>query len=364
MSGWEQQSSVPGSEVCMKSVIKTTKMAISLFLCLFLFLGGACGKKGPPVPWSTVVPKRIMDLEAKSREERLLLEWTLPKENTDKSLLTDLAKFKILRSEGSLIGDTCNGCGEKIEVIYEGNLNSGDRGKRMSIFFEDLIPRKVYVYQVITVNQRGYPSSPSNPVTVYWDYFPQIPKLIKAEGGDKRVDLLWEPVFGATGYNIYRKEEGGEFLTLPLNREPIPLNQYTDFTVENGKRYFYSIRAVRRVVKTDIEGKGILSPLVVPTDLIPPSPPSQLVAIPLKKGIELSWRRNLEPDLLGYHVYRRRVGEETFKRLTETPLKKEIYLDTEVEIGQDYEYAVTALDNSPQRNESLRSEEIRVKYIY
>jgi fibronectin type 3 domain-containing protein len=88
------------------------------------------------------------------------------------------------------------------------------------------------------------------------------------------------------------------------------------------------------------------------------------VAIPLKNGIELNWRKNREADLLGYHVYRRKHGEREFKRLTENPLVKEIYLDTQVELGQDYEYAVTAVDNSVRKNESPRSEEVRVKYIY
>jgi len=88
------------------------------------------------------------------------------------------------------------------------------------------------------------------------------------------------------------------------------------------------------------------------------------VAIPLKNGIELNWRKNQEADLLGYHVYRKRSGERDFVRLTENTLTKETYLDTQVELGQDYEYVVTAVDNSARKNESPRSEEVRVKYIY
>jgi fibronectin type 3 domain-containing protein len=88
------------------------------------------------------------------------------------------------------------------------------------------------------------------------------------------------------------------------------------------------------------------------------------VAIPLKGGIELNWRRNQEPDLLGYYVYRRKPGEKEFKRLNKGPLEKETYIDIDAELGQDYEYAVTAVDNSARRNESPLSEEVRVKYIY
>ncbi|MFB3885654.1 MAG: fibronectin type III domain-containing protein [Thermodesulfobacteriota bacterium] len=345
---------------------KITPFSLILLIMLTLFTGG-CGVKGPPVPWETIVPKRIVDLEAIPREERLLLEWTSPKENTDKSPLVDLAKFQVLRSEGTLIAGECRGCGEKPRVIHEMKIDGKEeaRGKKISVLFQDLEARKVYVYQVVSVNRRGYPSSPSNPVTVYWDYPPQPPRMVGGERGDKRGDLHWEPVEGATGYNVYRKTEGEEAFPLnPLNRDPLKVTEYADLGVENEKKYIYSVRAVRRVVKTDVEGKGSLGVPVTPTDLIPPNAPTGLIAIPLKNGIELSWRRNREPDLLGYYVYRRKPGEKEFKKLNETPLEKEAYLDTQVELEQDYEYALTAVDHSPHRNESPLSEEVRVKYIY
>jgi len=340
---------------------------IVILLMALLVLIGACGKKAPPVPWESIVPKRIVDLAAVPREGRLLLEWTSPKENTDKSMLTDLEKFQVLRSEGVLIGEECRGCGEKPKVIYEMKLESKaeEKAKKITVFFEDLEPGKGYVYQVISINRRGHPSSPSNPVWVYWDLPPHLPMKVSGEQGDKRVDLSWEPVEGATGYNIYRR--GGEeesFPLGPLNGEPLSVTQYADLKVENEKKYVYSVRAVRRVVKTDVEGKGSQEVSVIPTDLIPPGPPEGLVAIPLKNGIELNWRRNTEADLLGYHVYRRKQEEKEFKKLTEDPLTKETYLDTEVELGQDYEYAVTAVDNSIRKNESARSEETRVKYLF
>ena len=339
---------------------------ILMLLGLILLAAIACGKKAPPVPWESIIPKRIVDMTATPREGRLLLEWTSPKENTDKSVLVDLEKFLVLRSEGILIADECRGCGEKPKVIYEMKVDGrGDeKGKKITIFFEDLEPRKVFVYQVVSVNRRGHPSSPSNPVSVYWDFPPREPTKVLGEQGDKRVDLSWEPVEGATGYNIYRRGKEEPFPLRPLNREPLTVTQYADLNVENEKEYIYSIRAVRRVVKTDMEGRGSQEISVTPTDLIPPGSPVGLVAIPFKNGMELNWRKNREADLLGYHVYRRKHGEREFKRLTENPLVKEIYLDTQVELGQDYEYAVTAVDQSVRKNESPRSEEVRVKDIY
>jgi len=338
-----------------------------LLLWVMLICAGGCAKKTPPVPLMSIVPMRIVDLAATPREDRLLLEWTTPKANTDKSPLTDLVEFKILRSEGILIGDECKGCGEKPKVVHEMKLAKENvvPGKKMAIFFEDQEPRKVYVYEVVSINHRGDPGAPSNPVTVYWDLPPQAPEVVTTERGDKRVEVSWNPAEGATGYNVYRRtEEEKEFPLGPLNREPLTVTRYTDLNVQNDIKYTYSVRSVKRVVKTDVEGKGSPGIPATPIKLTPPSVPAELMGIPLKEGIELTWRKSPEPDLLGYYVYRRRPGEEGFKRLNESPVAKETYLDTDVVLEQEYEYAVTSVDNSPRRNESSRSEEVRVKYLY
>jgi len=341
------------------------KNAILVALLMIVTLG--CGIKRPPVPMSTVVPKRILDLGAVSREESVILTWTVPKENADKTVLTDLAEFKLLKTEGTLVGGECRGCGGEPKVFYEMKMEGKEdlRGKRISATLDELDAGKVYVFTVVSVNKRGYLSPPSNPVQVFWDYPPHRPSAVSAERGDKRVDLSWQPVAGASGYNIYRKGEGEEaFGTKPLNRDPINATLYTDLNVENEKKFVYSIRAVRKVGKTEIEGKGSLEIPVTPTDLIPPRAPVDLVAVPLKTGIELNWRKNEEPDLLGYTVFKRLPGETEFKRLNEDPVTKETYLDTDVNLGQDYEYAVSAVDNSPHRNTSPLSEEVRIKYLY
>ena len=343
------------------------KKSLFLYAMVFAMVAVGCAKKGPPVAWETIVPTRIVDLQATPRDGRLLLAWKTPKANTDKSPLTNLASFQILRSEGTLVGDECKGCGEKAKIIYEMKVAPEDfaPGKKISIYFEDQQPRRAYVYEVVSVNRRGDPSAPSNPVTVYWDHPPRAPTIVRVERGDKRVDLSWEPIEDATGYNVYRRTEGEEEFPLnPLNREPLRKDRYTDLGVHNDIKYFYSVRAVRRVAKTDVEGKGSPALSVTPIKLTPPSAPVELVGIPLKEGIELNWRKNPEPDILGYNAYRRELREKEFNRLNENPLPREMYLDTKVELGQDYEYAVTAVDNSARRNESPRSEEVRVKYLY
>ena len=341
-------------------------ITIVLLLGFILLLASGCGIKADPVPWETIVPKRIVDLRAVAREGRIVLEWTAPKENTDKSVLTDLVEFQVLRSEGDLVGEECTGCGGKPTVVNQMKLEGYDdpRGKKMSMVMEDLQPRKVYSFQVVSINRRGHLSAPSNPSQVYWDDPPQRPQGIKGEPSDKRVVLSWESVEGATGYNVYRMEGDKQFPISPVNRQPLTTTEYTDLTVQNEKTYLYSVRAVKRVVKTDVEGTGSTEIAVTPTDLIPPSPPEGVMAISLKEGMELQWLRNREPDLFGYYVYRRKLGEGEFSRLTSDPVDKTVFLDKDVTPGQEYDYAVSAVDKSPRKNESPRSEEVRVKYIY
>src|SRR4030042_3338846 len=135
------------------------------------------------------------------------------------------------------------------------NGKGEEKGKKLSIFIEDHEPGKVYMYQIVSVNRRGHPASPSNPVWVYWDTPLNSPKTVKEEQGDKRVDLSWEPVEGASGYNVYRRGEDESFSSRPLNRELLPETKFIDLSVENDKKYIYSVRTLRRVVKTDVEGK-------------------------------------------------------------------------------------------------------------
>ena len=341
------------------------RVARAIVLLGFLSMSvGGCAIKAPPVSKDTILPKRIVDLQATPREGRLFLQWTAPKENTDRTPLTDLEDFRIQRSEGVLIADECRGCGGTPKVIYEMKADPETRGKKVSLIVEDQEPRKVYVYDVVSVNQKDHAGAPSNPVTVYWDYPPSPPGRVRAERGDRRVSLSWDPVAGATGYDVYRRGEEDTFSLNPLNRPPLADTKYTDLNVENEKRYVYSVRAVKRVAKTDVEGKGSLGIPVTPMKLTPPAVPSGLAAVPLKEGVELNWRKNLDPDLLGYYVYRRKVGEEKFERLNEAPLTGETYLDKDAEPEQEYDYAVTAVDNSPRRNESPLSEEVRIKYLY
>jgi hypothetical protein len=78
-------------------------------------------------------------------------------------------------------------------------------------------------------------------------YPPAVPSGLQAVfsgvGQQPFVDLTWAPVTAAdlAGYNVYRREKGGE--PVKINAEPVPSPAFRDAQVESGKSYFYSVSA-------------------------------------------------------------------------------------------------------------------------
>jgi len=332
---------------------------------LLILLG--CGKKGPPIPYDVTVPESISDLEGVVRGGRVFLRWSMPRQAPDKSEAAGVREFHVLREEARFEGEWCEECPERLERFDVLRMDKMDNfslvGDRVVYQDRRVSYGHVYVYRVISVTARGYESDPSNRAVIYWDIPPSAPGRIEGAAGDGVANLRWKPVDGAEGYRIYRKQEGSEFGDAPIGAVGMNDISYRDTGLSNHLVYHYMVRAGRRVGRTWVEGPGSEEISLIPRDLTPPGPPQGLVAIPLAIGIELSWQRNTEPDLLGYFVYRRdREGGE-YRRLTESPLKAPIYIDRTVILGKRYEYVVTAVDRSAQRNESAFSEPVRLVHV-
>ena len=336
------------------------------FLISLLIPVVGCGKKGPPVSFDRIVPEAVTDLEASVRGGRVILHWSLPKENTEGSELVDLVGFKVLGE--SLEGEGCRGCPERLVPMAEVDLASGEdhwiEGNRVFWADKGLRAGKRYIYRVVGFNRRGHSGQGSNTVEVLWDTPPPPPKHFRAVAGDGVVELTWAPVEEAAGYNLYRSDREEGFPLNPLNPESIEDTHYRDTRVVNDRDYRYAVRSVSRAGETLIEGGNSTPVIVTPVDLIPPSPPTGLVAFPLPQGMELRWNANPESDIVGYCVYRRRVFGPTFERLTDEIVRGTLYVDGGAKRGEEYDYSVTAIDGSRHQNESAFSEMVRVRYTY
>lgn len=68
------------------------------------------------------------------------------------------------------------------------------------------------------------------------------PEKLATLGQDRRVDLQWQPVAGAVGYQVYRAGADGDFER--VTSRPHPRTLYADFVAENGLKLRYRITAV------------------------------------------------------------------------------------------------------------------------
>ncbi len=341
-------------------------MSQGLFGLLTLLILVGCGKKGPPIPYDVTVPQPISDLEGIVREGKVFLRWSRPSKAPDRGEAAVLREFEILRGEESK-DKWCETCPERLESFDMLRIDKRERfglvGDRFVYEDRGVSYGHVYVYRILSVTDRGYRSDPSNRVVVFWDTPPDAPGGIEGRAQDRGAVLRWDPVEDADGYRVYRRQEDREFGDVPVAALGPEQLSHRDTGLSNEAVYSYTVRAVRKFGNTWVEGSGSEEVSLVPKDLRPPASPQALVAIPLATGIELSWARNTEPDLFGYFIYRKDQERGEYRRLNELPLEASIYIDRTTIPGQAYEYAVTAVDRSPQKNESPFSETVRLVYV-
>jgi len=117
---------------------------------------------------------------------------------------------------------------------------------------------KTYLYRatvVTTIHLEGKPDkqfegADTSPIRVFAnDVFPPaVPSGLQAVfsgvGQQPFIDLIWAPDTDAdlAGYNIYRREEGGE--SRRLNGDPVKASAFRDQNVASGHTYLYSVSAV------------------------------------------------------------------------------------------------------------------------
>lgn len=97
---------------------------------------------------------------------------------------------------------------------------------------------------------------------------------LKAYPGNGKVALEWSPpsdTSNVTGYYVYRAPYSGEYEE-PASDFPIKNTKYVDENVENGKTYYYTVRAVHK--------DGTVSPASNEVSVVPKAPAPPVVNIP------------------------------------------------------------------------------------
>ena len=316
----------------------------AVLLCA-LVLGG-CGYIGPPLPPALNLPNRVTDLNAVQRGSRIIIQFTMSKMTTEAMPIKDAPEVDVR------VGVSGPKFDERTWLEHAVRLPVGTKH---TYFETSAMPftGKDVVIAVRLVNDRGKDAGWSNFVAIPVTDTVGRPEHLSAQAVAQGVELSWSgsdaPLFRA-----YRKDlapttgVAGDFAPLGDTKQ----SPYIDATAEFGKPYTYFVQGLQRT-GSGKESESEVSDFVniTPVDKFAPAVPTGLHAIIGTRTVELSWDRNAEPDLGGYHVFRA-DGVGTLAPVPDK-LAAPSYSDHAVKSGGRYRYAVSAYDLNG--NESPRS---------
>lgn len=190
---------------------------------------------------------------------------------------------------------------------------------------------KAYTYSVMAVTDYGESAYTKTGYNITRVSGTKVTNLAK---GTDNVTVFWAGISKVDGYKIYRKTETSswEFVGSAGKNDVM----YKDTSVESGAKYFYA--AVPFVGKS--EGPKICSDMSVYFL----EAPSKVEAVNIKNGIRVSW--GVSKGAKEYQLWRKDGENATFSLLAviSEPSQTQ-YIDTDVEDGGVYRYALQAISN-------------------
>lgn len=117
---------------------------------------------------------------------------------------------------------------------------------------------------------------------------------------DGMAKLSWQPLlcFDLASYRVYRSTAKKFTKVAELENTD---TSCLDGGLNRGTLYRYYLTSVDTSGNESIPGKVME---IVPTDIIPPSPPRELKVELLRRGVRLSWEPSVDTDVKSYRVYR------------------------------------------------------------
>ncbi len=114
---------------------------------------------------------------------------------------------------------------------------------------------------------------------------PNAPELLSAVSGDSQVSLSWNPVAGASGYNVYKSNVSGVY---EMNTASVTSSVYSyDVTgLTNGTTYYFVVRAINVSVVSEPSNEmsatpatEAVPPIVLPAIPVAPAVPTGVAAV-------------------------------------------------------------------------------------
>ncbi len=319
----------------------------------------------------------VTDLTAARRGNKVELDWTQPRKNTDRTNIKRNPTTLLCRHEGTALMDKCDTVAEiapptpKAPEKQKGQGPPGD----VHIHYVDTLPPDLgmqnpagfVMYAVEQINSHGRSAGLSNQVAI--PVVPTIgpPEKLSASLSAEGVRIDWSgprppsPPRGVTYmYRIMRRPVGAPAYIVLDDIAPAASGSYLDKTFGWEQKYQYRITTLSQVQAdgrtAGVEGDDSQPAEIFTRDVYPPGQPAGLQAVFSSVGqkpfVDLTWAPNMDADLGGYNVYRWTEGGQP-KKLNAQPVQIASYRDEAVERGKKYFYAVSAVD--ARGNESERS---------
>ncbi|MDO4272452.1 MAG: fibronectin type III domain-containing protein [Eubacteriales bacterium] len=197
----------------------------------------------------------------------------------------------------------------------------------------DLTPNTTYFYQLSAYDTDG--DGPlSAPVSATTAAAPDAPQNLTATAaGPTQINTTWDPVAGATRYNVYRSTtDSGPFTLAGLAGSP----SFTDAGLTPGTLYYYRVAAVAG------ETEGALSNIASAATEADIPMPTNVLATPVSQTqINTTW--NTVPNATAYAVYRSTTPDGTYQYVGTT--SDPSFSDTGLSPDTTYYYKVSAIVN-------------------
>jgi hypothetical protein len=359
----------------------------SIWICFVLLIIAGCGAPGEPVPPTPPVAVAVSDLSAHQAGDGVQLIFTIPGRSITGDRLLSTPAVEVLRGIAKTDGSPDLKSLRVVDTIPGALAEKYFVGDRVQ-FTDPLTSEetksqegKIAIYAVRTRLSQKRASANSNIVSLRIFPVPARVSSIEARVTEPAIELSWaavnrtsagDPLTAPVQYNIYRAELDTDLMDL-ANRDVSQLNlngklqslasqaeqSYSDKSFEFGKTYAYIVRCVINRDSVVLESADSKPIVLTPRDTFPPAAPQAISAAVLAGEtdnslvVDLSWSINVEPDFVGYRVYRSEQPDTKGQLLSTELLPTPAYRDTSVQPARRYWYVVTAVDRAG--NESAPS---------
>lgn len=332
-----------------------------------------CGKKGDPVPPLRAIPRPVEDLALRQQGDDFVLDFAYPSVTLGGTAVPGLASVEVVQLiqppppeelSATIEPRLLAASGTPVAVLNTDDLASATSGNRVLLRLPVPVPApgeeepRLYAFGVRSTTSGGEISGMSNVVSLVPQPPPEPPRDLRLIPTARGLRIDWsfegeEPF----GFHVYRRDVSSRAYRAPLRLVAGDERSYLDASARFGRRYIYTVTTVASddpLIESRLSGEAE----AFYQDRFAPEPPSGLVVLAEVARVRLRWEASPSPDVVAYHVYRKRP-EGDFVRLTrERPIGPREYLDENTASGQTLTYRITSVDR--QGNESEPGEEVTV----